>query len=282
MTPEERADLLAGYALGTLSAPDAAAAAALVRSDDEAAIDVQSYRDTADLIAFSVPLGRADPKVRTRVMREARRDQQERLRVRSRRRFSVRRYAPAAAVIALLTAIGLWGAGMQQTIGELRRETAALVAVVEADAKRIEALQASEPASLAQSFALQRVILAEEALAEAVLSDPERRVFELDATTAAHGGTGRYTWSRSVDAGLLELSNLQPLPLGSVYGVWLEGATLRSVYVGAVDLDASGTGRFVVRDTDQIRPVRLLVMPVTGDNPEAGKGPVVLAGSVID
>lgn len=280
MTPEERADLLAGYALGTLSAPDAAAAASLVRGDEEAAVDLQSYRDTADLIAFSAPLGRADPAVRTRVLREARRDQQERLRARSRRRFSVRRYAPAAAVIALLTAVGLWGAGLQQTIGELQRETAALTAVVEADAKRIAALQASEPATTAQLLTLQRTILAEEALVDAVLSDPERQVFELDATSAAHGASGRYTWSAGVNAGVLLLSNMQPLPIGSVYGVWLEGSTSRSVYAGSVDPDVLGTGRLVVRDIDQIRPVRLLVMPLVDDDPEAGKGPVVLAGTV--
>lgn len=282
MTPEERADLLAGYALGTLSAPDAAAAASLVRGDEEAASDVQSYRDTADLIAFSVPLGRADPSVRKRVMREARRDQQERLRVRSRRRFSVRRYAPAAAVVALLTAIGLWGAGMQQTIGDLQRETSLLTAVVEADAKRIAALQASGPATAAQLLTLQRTILAEEALVDAVLSDPDRQVFELDATSAAHGGSGRYTWSADVNAGVLLVSNLQPLPIGAVYGVWLEGPTLRTVYVGAVELDALGTGRFVIRNVDQISPVRLLVMPVVDGDLEAGKGPVVLAGAVIE
>ncbi len=43
MTPEEREELLAAYALGTLSAPDAAAVEQLVRSDSAAAADLAAY-----------------------------------------------------------------------------------------------------------------------------------------------------------------------------------------------------------------------------------------------
>ena len=72
MTPEEREELLAGHALGTLSAPDAADAERLIRSDGHAAEQFRTFREIADLIALSVPLRRADPALRARVIAAAR------------------------------------------------------------------------------------------------------------------------------------------------------------------------------------------------------------------
>jgi hypothetical protein len=281
--PEERADLLASYALGTLSAPDAAAAEALARGDAEAAFELESYRDTADLIALSVPLGRADPSVRERVLREARRDQRERGRLRFRRRFSVRRYLPAAAMLAAVAAAGFWGLGMQQTISDLQQETARLTAVVESDAKRIEELQASRSDASALALTLQRELTADDVLVDAVMSDPERVATELEPTSAAHGGAGRYIWSPGANAGVLLVSNMQALPFGFEYGLWLDDATSRSTYVGSVELDVTGTGtgRLIVLDVDQLNAVRALVIPVFDGDPQADRGPVVLSATLM-
>ncbi|MDO9444883.1 MAG: hypothetical protein Q7K37_06155, partial [Dehalococcoidia bacterium] len=73
MTPEEREALLAGYALGTLSGPDARDAERLIRADDEAAAEYRAYSEIADLIALSVPLRRTEPRLRERVIEAARR-----------------------------------------------------------------------------------------------------------------------------------------------------------------------------------------------------------------
>ena len=79
MTPEEREELLASYALGTLNGPDAAEVEALVRSDASVAEQLVSYHDFVDLIALSVPLKRADPSLRRRVLQAARRETQSQL-----------------------------------------------------------------------------------------------------------------------------------------------------------------------------------------------------------
>ena len=47
MTPEEREELLAAYALGTLSAPDAAAVEQLVRSDSASPDDARTFLSAA-------------------------------------------------------------------------------------------------------------------------------------------------------------------------------------------------------------------------------------------
>ena len=73
MTPEERETLLAGYALGSLSTPDAVDAARLVHADPSAEAELRAYHEIADLIALSVPLRRADPALRDRVLAAARR-----------------------------------------------------------------------------------------------------------------------------------------------------------------------------------------------------------------
>src|SRR2546428_13956457 len=71
MTPEEREQLLAAYALGTLPGPEAAEVEALVRSDSAAARELESFHDIVDYVALAAPLRRADPRLRDRVLRAA-------------------------------------------------------------------------------------------------------------------------------------------------------------------------------------------------------------------
>src|SRR3990172_763096 len=130
MTPEDRGARPAGYALGSLSAPDARDAERLARSDGHAAAELAAYREIADLIALSVPLREADPALRQRVLSAARRGQ-------AWSRRPLRRYLPIAGVAAALAIVTLWAASLQSSLVQLRHQTAALSAVVEADAKRL-------------------------------------------------------------------------------------------------------------------------------------------------
>src|SRR6476661_4875931 len=98
MTPEEREELLAGYALGSLSTPDALDADRLVRSDAGAEAELRAFREIADLIALSVPLRQADPRLRERVMTAARRGQVW-------QPTRLRRYLPIAGLAAALAIV---------------------------------------------------------------------------------------------------------------------------------------------------------------------------------
>ena len=61
MTPQEREELLAAYALGGLSSAEASTVENLARNDPGAARELAEYQEVADLIALDAPLRRPDP-----------------------------------------------------------------------------------------------------------------------------------------------------------------------------------------------------------------------------
>lgn len=271
MTPEEREALLAGYALGSLSDPDARDAVRLIRSDDAAAQEYEGYRELADLIALSVPMHRADPRLRDRVIAAARRSSW-----RTRRNW--RRYLPVAGAAAALLLVSLWAISLQTTISGLRAEQAALAAVVEADAKRLEALanRSAFDAERTGNLGVRlETALRDQQLILAVQADPEARLTELQATSAAHGGIGRYIWSDDYSAGVLLVNALPPLPVGASYRVWLEDGQSRTVIAQLFETDHRGDASMVLAFDRDERPVRLYVVVLDSDG---ATGPVVLHG----
>jgi anti-sigma-K factor RskA len=273
VTPEEREELLASYALGTLSGPDAAEVEALVRADPRAAEQLASYHDFVDLIALSVPLKRADPSLRDRVLRAARRD---------RRRGSsiaaVTRWAPAAAAAAVLAVVAFWAASLQTTVTDLREDTAALTAVLEAQAKQIEDLTADDiardrDADEAEAFTLE--LRDEQQTMIGILSDPSQMVVELTPTSAGHGASGRYYWSALEDAGMVTAWNLPPLPLGASYIVWVEDQESRQMLTQTFIPDLDGAAKELLRGAADAEPVRVYVATQDFDG---NTGVVVLQG----
>lgn len=276
MTPDEREELLAAYALGTLSAPDAQAVEDLVRADGAAADDLTTYHEIVDMIALSVPLRHADPRLRQRVMDAARRESR-----RSRERPSLRRWLPLVAAAAAGLLIVVWGIDLQRDFGALERENRSLTAIVEADAKRIDEL-ASDNAVGASSEALRLQLehsLADQQLTLAVTADPEATSSVLQATPAGHGANGRYLWSESFGGGVIVARNLPTLPIGSVYEVWLEDGT-DTAAAGLFVPNEDGSAEVVVRPLAPIEPGRILVaVAPEGGSAEVGR-PIVLVGLV--
>lgn len=272
MTPEEREELLTAYALGTLSAPDAAAVRDLVRRDRGAAAQLAEYHDIADLITLSVPLRRADPSLRARVLEAARREPREQ------RRFRRRTLIPWAAAAAVAVLAVLWGASVQGELEALRRENVALTSVVESDAKRLDTLldASAGPGSLALGLELLSTT-AELQLAMSVTSDPDVRSSVLDATAFGHGAAGHFLWSDELDAGTVTAHGLPPLPLGQSYQVWLSDSR-RWVWAGALAPDERGdVDAAVVRTDFDMRPVRIMVTAAP-----AGESPDIATTTVLE
>lgn len=280
MTPEERGDLLAAYALGTLSAPDAAAVEQLVRNDSAAAADLSAYHEMVDLIALSAPLRRADPSLRDRVLSAARRSS---LAGPGRRWWSYS-WRPVAAIAAVAAALLLltWGINLQRTIDRQSANNAAIAAVVEASAKQIQQL-ASAGVNMQQSQSLSQQLqtaIADQELVIAISADPQVGVSELHPTSAGHGANARFLWSAETGAGVLVARNLPDLPLDSVYQVWVDdGATLVS---GGTFLPGEhGSAQKVVRPaTDIGDPVRISVSVVPSGGALSIGALVVLSGEV--
>ena len=181
---------------------------------------------------------------------------------------------------AALTIV-LWGVGVQGDLSELRRETATLAAVVQADAKLIAELTSVEQ-GLAASEVLRLELATDEFGAErdaivAVTLDPAAWTGVFEETTASHGASGEYRWSNTVAAGVIVVRRLPTLPLQSVYELWLDdGVQLMSG--GTFVPNARGDGTVLVQPRGVIQPLRIsIAVAPAGGSPVIGS-PVVLSG----
>lgn len=272
MTPEEREALLASYALGTLSAPDAIDAERLVRSDEDAAAEYETYRELADLIALSVPLRRADPSLRQRVIAAARSD-----RPRWRRGIFQRRHLPMAGLAAALMIVAVWAVSLQQSIDSLREQSATLTAIVEAEVKRTDTVEMANAAiseSRTLGNQLEQVLRDQQAILQ-VQADPDAYRIDLQQTSASHGAAGQYLWSDQANAGIALVQHMPPLPVGSNYKVWLEDRLGNIVLASTFTPDEQGNAQVVLQHTAGAEPVHLYVIPgATGSG--SREGPIVL------
>ncbi|MEX2373532.1 MAG: hypothetical protein WD800_06980, partial [Dehalococcoidia bacterium] len=237
-----------------------------------AAREFEAYRELADLIALSVPLRHADPALRERVIEAARRAPSQ---WRTRRNW--RRFVPAAALAAGLVLVGGWAVSLQATIGELRADQAALAAVVEADAKRLDSIdQTALSAQRTETLGIQlETSLRDQQVFLAVQSDPDARRTRLDPTGAAHGAHGTYLWSDANGAGALLVYDLPALGLGETYKLWLEDASSRQVFASTFVPDARGDATVAVAFEAGREPVRLYLVAASAGGTD---GPVVLQG----
>lgn len=273
VTPEEREELLAAYALGTLGGPDAAAVRDLVRSDRDAADELASYHEIVDLIALSAPLRRVDPSLRARVLEAARRERPV-----ARRRRDLHRLFPWAAVAAVLALFVAWGMNMQQEVDALRGDNAALTAVVESDAKRIETLLNLDRDTSSRALRLElESTTADLQLGLAVGTAPDVRWGALEATSAGHRARGHFLWSDEVGAGTVTILDLPDLPLGEVYEVWVRNS-LQWVSAGVLEPDEDGGVQTVVVPDAQISPTRVAIAVSPDGGSDAIGSPVVLEG----
>ncbi len=264
MAPEEREALLAAYALGTLSEPDARDAERLVRADTTAAAEWHAYREIADLIALGAPQRQPDPSLRDRVLSAARR------RGHPWRRTWRERYMPLASMAAVLAVVTLWAVKLQSDVGHLQRQTRELTAVV---AQRDPAT-VREVNSLGVQLASVRH---DQQTLIAVQADPKVRKVTLEQTPASHGAGGQYLWSEQANAGVLSLHDLPQLPLGQQYKVWLEDRLSRLILDSTFIPSDQGGAQVVLEANRVVEPVRIYLVAGKSDGKD---GPVVLQGTI--
>lgn len=274
MTPDEREALLAGYALGSLSDPDARDAERLIRNDVTAEREYEAYLDLAEMIAMSVPLRRADPHLRVRVLEAARRTRSP-----WRDGPNWRRFLPAAGLAAALAFVTVWAVSLQNTITGLREEQSALAAVVEASAKRLDTLdQTTVNAQQAETLGLRlETAIKDQQTLLAVQAADDARIVTLGATGAAHGGHGQYVYSPEQSAGVLLVYSLPPLPVGATYKVWLEDEGSELVLASTFLPTSNGDATVVLTFEREQTPARLFVVASSAGGSD---GPVVLRGTM--
>jgi len=277
MTPDEREELLAAYALGTLSAPDAADVESLVSTNAAAAADLARYHELVDLIALSVPMRRADPRLRERVLDAARRESL----ARRMRRPHFSRLLPVAALAAVLALTFVWGMSLRATVSDLRSESAALTALVEANAKRLDTLDGSQNVQESRALGVQlATALQDQQVIAAVQTDPNVRSTDFEPTASGHGAGGRYLWSESADAAVIVAHDLPQIPFGNVYRVWIEDSLSRLTPVMTFVPDGIGNAQVILRSPVIAEATRIFIVATSNDDSDTVEGPVVLQATV--
>ena len=276
MRPEEREELLAAYALDALSGPEADEVEALVASDPEAAEQLAAYREIADLIGLEAPLRRTDPALRERMLQSA-----QRMRPTASRRFPVLRVAAIAASLAIVAIAVSWGIRLQQTIDTLQEESASLATAVAADTQRLDVIETERVGSggdEAVRTELQTALEAHQRII-AILADPNVQEASLESTTAGRGASGRYLWSAELGAGVVIAQQLPPLPIGTVYELWLiEG--FDEVSGGTFVPTPDGDAQVLIELDFEFSPFSVAITPAPVGGAEVMPQPIVLSGWV--
>lgn len=275
MRPEEREELLAAYALDALSGPEADEVEALIRTDADAAGQLAAYREIADLIGLEAPLRRTDPALRDRMLQAA-----QRMRPPSSRRFPVLRVAALAATLAVVAIAVSWGVRLQRAIDTLEQESALLATAVTADAQRLDAIETERVGGGDNAIRteLQMAMDAQQRII-AILADPEVQEASLESTTAGRGASGRYLWSPELGAGVVIARRLPPLPIGTVYELWLiEG--FDEVSGGTFVPSPDGDAQLLIELDFEFSPFSVAITPAPVGGAATLQPPIVLSGTV--
>ena len=276
MTSEERNELLAAYALGGLSAADASAVEELARSDPAAARELAEYQEVADLIALDAPLRPADPLLRARVLRDARRTE----RAAGRRIPILRSLAVAAVVAAFALSLG-WALRLQGEVDDLRQEAVALQAAGTSYSGRIDVLERRDVGASDEAIRAELSLVREtQKQFIVVLGDPDRTTAELVSAASGHGASGRCVWSASLNAGVVIARDLPPLPLGTLYEVWLDDG-VRMVSAGTFLPATDGEADVLIELDEAFEPRFVTIATAPPGGAASLQPPIVLSGDFI-
>ena len=169
-------------------------------------------------LALAVPLYRASPRLKTRVMGGTGS-------VNSVPGVLRTRWVMAAAAMVLLAfAIGgvVWASILSSEVSNLKTQNERLIALTELDAEQREAiLQARSELNSARSEQ-QRLstTLEEYATLIKVALDPDLVPTELQGTALAGSANCSYVWSMKQSIGALTCKNLPAIVAGTVYELW--------------------------------------------------------------
>jgi anti-sigma-K factor RskA len=267
------------WALGALDAEEARAIEAHVADCDACAAIADEARETAASLGFAVPLAAAPAELKARVIASANvlREIPSRGGAATTRRW----WSAAAAAIALF-AVGAvtWGVVAQRRMNDLQSENDGLVAAATSQTNQLATVHTEISMASAQNAGLASQ---SDAMLD-VVSQPDVHRVSLAGTSAQPGASGRYVWSATTKLGVLVAQGLPQLQDGETYCLWIvyENAWVSG---GLFEVDATGTGRLVVQDTDDdagngaFRGFAITAEPVASAG-KAHSGPTLLSSNV--
>jgi hypothetical protein len=216
---ETREDLEA-YALDALDVPRVHQVEAHIGECAACAAIVHDYRRAVDYLALSVPVYRASPRLKQRVMGGAGSFRPSAIPTVLRRGWAV----SAAAVLLVGLAVGgvVWAMMLSSELSDLRRQNQELVQLSQLDAdQRATLLQLQAELNSARSEQRQMSLtLNEYATLIKVALDPDLIPTELKGTEPFASATCSYVWSTKQSLGALTCKNLPSTALSLTYELW--------------------------------------------------------------
>lgn len=195
MDCREVTELLDAYAIGAVEAGESQAIGDHIADCLRCWGELNKAQRTAALIALSVPIQEAPPRLEQRIMADARRDKGQRPEPRAAGPFWRRlRWQTASMGLAAVSVGALAFAGfLQWQVNDVRDDKSALATQVDQ----------------------QRQVLAIVSAADAQKLPMSKRSLQGDASVS-------YTWSSTVHMGFLSCQNLPAPEAGQVYEVWFQ------------------------------------------------------------
>jgi hypothetical protein len=217
---EEIREDLEAYALGALEALEARRVMQHLRECAECSAIAESYRTAVDFIAVSVPLYRASPRLKERILGGA-----GGLRVPAYVSVLANRWvAGAAAAVLFAVAAGAlaWAAMMSARVEQLQKDNQALAALTELDVEQRTALlklQGDLNSARTEQRTMSRT-LEEQATLIVIALDPELVPTALEGTALAPQAKCNYVWSTKQTVGALTCKDLPMTAIAHTYELW--------------------------------------------------------------
>lgn len=244
---EAARELIDAYAIGALDGDEARALEAHISRCDECARLVRAASETGPLaVALSAPLVSSSPALKARVMASA-----AVLSERTRPSRRAPRWWQAAAAVLAISVAGTvaWGIVMQRRVSDVEGRNTTLRVDATAQAGELAAVRNELEQMNAFNAQMASTMTTQDAIID-VVTQPDARRTAMVGTAAAPKASGRYLWSPGQEMGALIASGLPPLGPGQTYEMWVvyPGGWVSG---GSFSVDASGTGRLVVRPREQ-------------------------------
>jgi anti-sigma-K factor RskA len=236
---------LEAYALGALDAERASQVLQHTSECRDCAAVVRAYKVAVDSLALTVPLYRASPRIKQRIMGGI-----GVLRLPSLSTLRRQWWAVGAAAVLLAIAIGgmSWAVVVSNQVSSLKKDNARLAELSELDAEQRQALLNLEDQLNSARNEQRRMstTLDEQATLLIVALDPDLVPTELRGTSLAPGSTCSYVWSTKQAVGALTCKGLPQTSFSLSYELWaIKGD--KSVALGSFLPRYDGTASMLVK-----------------------------------
>ena len=245
MSCEDLREDLEAYALGVLEAARAHEVEAHLSECVDCTDIVRDYQHAMDHLALAVPLYRASPRLKQRIMGGAAGFRPSAIPATLRRSW----VASAAAVVLVGFAVGaiVWATALSLQVSKLREQNSNLEVLTQLDAdQRAAILQVQTQLNAARNEQQEMSSSLEEyATLLKVALDPDLIPTELRGTEPFASATCSYVWSTKQSLGALTCKNMPSTTLALTYELWANKGQ-STLALGSFEPRIDGTASILV------------------------------------